>query len=92
MVDKSTLKTIGLVTILIALVLSIGAIVISGIDFEVLNVKWNNSPWRHLGILQLVSTIFAAVVSLIGLFIFILFFEKRQLIGFVNFYFFIIFL
>ena len=77
-------KISGLVTILIALILSIGAITISGIDFQVLNVNWNNSPWRHLGLLQLVSTIYAAVISIFGIFIYTVLSDKKPLLITVN--------
>ena len=63
-------KISGLVTILIALILSIGAIIVAGIDFQVLNVNWNNSPWRHIGILQLTSSIYTLVVSILGILVF----------------------
>ena len=77
-------KISGLVTILIALILSIGAIIVSGIDFQVLNVNWNNSPWRHLGLLQLVSTIYAAVISIFGIIIFTALSDKKLLVIIVN--------
>ena len=77
-------KISGLVTILIALILSIGAIIVSGIDFQVLNVNWNNSPWRHLGLLQLVSTIYAAVISIFGIFIYTVLSDKKPLLITVN--------
>ena len=77
-------KISGLVTILIALILSIGAIIVSGIDFQVLNVNWNNSPWRHLGVLQLVSTIYAAVISIFGIIIFTALSDKKLLVIIVN--------
>ena len=64
------IKTIGLIIILISLILSIGAITVSGIDFQVLNVNWNNSPWRHIGILQLTSSIYTLVVSILGILVF----------------------
>ena len=82
-------KISGLVTILIALILSIGAIIVSGIDFQVLNVNWNNSPWRHLGVLQLVSTIFATVVSLIGILINMICSKEKSIPGFVILFYFI---
>ena len=75
MVDYEKLS--GIVTTSIALILSIGAITISGIDFQVLNVNWNNSPWRHLGLLQLVSTIYAAVISIFGIIIFTALSDKK---------------
>ena len=77
-------KISGLVTILIALILSIGSIIVSGIDFQVLNVNWNNSPWRHLGLLQLVSTIYAAVISIFGIIIFTALSDKKLLVIIVN--------
>ena len=77
-------KISGLVTILIALILSIGSIIVSGIDFQVLNVNWNNSPWRHLGVLQLVSTIYAAVISIFGIIIFTALSGKKLLVIIVN--------
>jgi hypothetical protein len=77
-------KISGLVTILIALILSIGSIIVSGIDFQVLNVNWNNSPWRHLGVLQLVSTIYAAVISIFGIIIFTALSDKKLLVIIVN--------
>ena len=77
-------KISGLVTILIALILSIGAIIVSGIDFQLLNVNWNNSPWRHLGVLQLVSTIYAAVISIFGIIIFTALSDKKLLVIIVN--------
>ena len=77
-------KISGLVTILIALILSIGSIIVSGIDFQVLNVNWNNSPWRHLGVLQLVSTIYPAVISIFGIIIFTALSDKKLLVIIVN--------
>ena len=77
-------KIIGIVSISIALLLSIGAIIVSGIDFQVLNVNWNNSPWRHLGVLQLVSTIYAAVISIFGIIIFTALSDKKLLVIIVN--------
>ena len=82
MVDYEKLS--GIVTTSIALILSIGAITISGIDFQVLNVNWNNSPWRHLGVLQLVSTIYAAVISIFGIIIFTALSDKKLLVIIVN--------
>jgi hypothetical protein len=82
MVDYEKLS--GIVTTSIALILSIGAITISGIDFQVLNVNWNNSPWRHLGLLQLVSTIYAAVISIFGIFIYTVLSDKKPLLITVN--------
>ncbi len=82
MVDYEKLS--GIVTTSIALILSIGAITISGIDFQVLNVNWNNSPWRHLGLLQLVSTIYAAVISICGILIYTVLSNKKRLIIVVN--------
>ena len=82
MVDYEKLS--GIVTTSIALILSIGAITISGIDFQVLNVNWNNSPWRHLGLLQLVSTIYAAVISIFGIIIFTALSDKKLLVIIVN--------
>ena len=77
-------KIIGIVSISIALLLSIGAIIVSGIDFQVLNVHWNNSPWRHLGLLQLVSTIYAAVISIFGIFIYTVLSDKKPVLITVN--------
>ena len=82
MVDYEKLS--GIVTTSIALILSIGAITISGIDFQVLNVNWNNSPWRHLGLLQLVSTIYAAVISIFGIFIYTILSDKKPVLITVN--------
>jgi hypothetical protein len=82
MVDYEKLS--GIVTTSIALILSIGAITISGIDFQVLNVNWNNSPWRHLGLLQLVSTIYAAVISIFGIFIYTVLSDKKPVLITVN--------
>ena len=79
------IKTIGLIIILISLILSIGAITVSGIDFQVLNVNWNNSPWRHLGVLQLISTIYTSVVSIIGIIIFTALYNKNVFIIIVNY-------
>ena len=87
MVASSSIKTISLVTILVAFALAVGALVVSAIDFDVLNVKWNNSPWRHLGVLQLVSTIYATVVSLIGLLINFLCSQQKSIFLFVIFLF-----
>ena len=77
-------KIIGIVSISIALLLSIGAIIVSGIDFQVLNVHWNDSPWRHLGLLQLVSTIYAACISIFGILIYTVLSNKKGLILTVN--------
>ena len=77
-------KIIGIVSISIALLLSIGAIIVSGIDFQVLNVHWNNSPRRHLGLLQLVSTIYAAVISICGILIYTVLSNNKRLIIVVN--------
>ena len=85
MVDSSAIKTINLVTLLVAFILGLSGIIVSGIDNDVLNVKWNNSPWRHLGVLQLVSTIYATVVSLIGLLINIICFQEKSILGLVIF-------
>ena len=82
MVDYEKLS--GIVTTSIALILSIGAIIVSGIDFQVLNVHWNNSPWRHLGLLQLVSTIYAAVISIFGIFIYTVLSDKKPVLITVN--------
>ena len=65
--DTNSWKTIGLTTTIICLIFSIGGIVLSIIDFNVVNLKWNNSPWRHLGILQLTSSLYTFVVSIIGI-------------------------
>ena len=58
MAATDSLKTIGLTTTIICLIFSLGAIILTIIDFNVVNVKWNNSPWRHIGILQLTSSEF----------------------------------
>ena len=87
MVDSSAIKTINLVTLLVAFILGLSGIIVSGIDNDVLNVKWNNSPWRHLGVLQLVSTIYAIVVSLIGLLINFLCSQQKSIFLFVIFLF-----
>ena len=89
MVASPSIKTISLVTILVAFALAVGALVVSAIDFDVLNVKWNNSPWRHLGVLQLVSTIFATVVSLIGILINMICSKEKSIPGFVILFYFI---
>ena len=65
--DTNSWKTIGLTTTIICLIFSIGGIVLSIIDFNVVNLKWNNSPWRYLGILQLTSTLFTLVTSILGI-------------------------
>ena len=54
----------------------------SSIDFQVLNVRWNNSPWRHLGICQLTSSIYSGLTCIIGMLIFST--HKKPLIGFVR--------
>ena len=87
--DTNSWKTIGLTTTIICLIFSIGGIVLSIIDFNVVNLKWNNSPWRHLGVLQLVSTIFATVVSLIGILINIICSKEKSIPGFVILFYFI---
>ena len=89
MVDSSAIKTINLVTLLVAFILGLSGIIVSGIDNDVLNVKWNNSPWRHLGVLQLVSTIFATVVSLIGILINMICSKEKSIPGFVILFYFI---
>ena len=85
-IKMSKNKLLGLITIIISLILSLAAITISGIDFQVLNVKWNQSPWRHLALLQLTSTIYAAVTSIIGIIIFLLFENNKILIPIVILY------
>ena len=85
MAESSVIKTLGLVTVLITLALSIGALVITAIDFRIININWNNSPWRHLGILQYISTIFVVCISIIGLLAFILMTGEKTFIKLVNF-------
>ena len=70
MVAKDSLKTIGLTTTIICLIFSLGALILTFIDYNVVNVNWNNSPWRHIGILQLTSTIYTLVVSILGILVF----------------------
>ena len=67
MTATDSLKTIGLTTTIICLIFSLAAIILTILDFNVVNVKWNNSPWRHIGILQLTSTLYTFVVSIIGI-------------------------
>jgi hypothetical protein len=88
MVDSSAIKTINLVTLLVAFILGLSGIIVSGIDNDVLNVKWNNSPWRHLGVLQIASTIFATVISLIGILINIICFQEKSILGLVILFYF----
>ena len=86
MADSSGVKTFGLVTVLIALALSISALIITIIDYSIINIDWNNSPWRHLGVLQLISTCYAVFVSLFGILTYIVFPQEKTIISFVNFY------
>ena len=88
MVDSSSIKTISLVTILIAFAFSLAAVIVSAIDYDVLDVDWNNSPWRHLGVLQIASTIFATVISLIGILINIICFQEKSILGLVILFYF----
>ena len=88
MVASSSIKTISLVTILIAFAFSLAAVIVSAIDYDVLNVDWNNSPWRHLGVLQIASTIFVTVISLIGILINIICFQEKSILGLVILFYF----
>ena len=82
MAASSAVKTFGLVTALISLALSIGALIVSLIDYRIINIDWNNSPWRHLGVLQLISTCYAVF----GILTYIVFSQDKTIILFVNFY------
>ena len=88
-------KTQGLITILISFVFSAAGIVMSGIDFQVLNIKWNKSLWRHLGLLKIISTSYSGFVCLIGMLVFTSLSHSKGLIGlvrkqFFNFNFFLV--
>jgi hypothetical protein len=69
--SAATKKTVGFITSLISLIFGIGAIVLMTMDYQVINVKWTNSPWRHLGFLQCISTIYASIISLFGISVFL---------------------
>ena len=81
-------KSPGLITILISFFFSAAGIVMSGIDFQVLNVKWNKSLWRHLGLLKIISTSYSGFVCLIGILVFTSLSHSKGLIGLVRKYFF----
>ena len=77
-------KSPGLISILISFIFTVASIVMSSIDFQVLNVRWNNSPWRHLGICQLTSSIYSGFTCIIGMLVFSSLYHQKPLIGFVR--------
>lgn len=68
--SKSSLKTFGLITVLLYLVLGVAGIIMAGINYQVINVKWAEGPWKHLAPIQLAVTIYLVVTSLIGVAVF----------------------
>lgn len=84
---SSTKKTVGFITSLISLIFGIGAISLMAMDYQVLNVKWTNSPWRHLGLLQCISTIYASIVSLFGISVFLVLSHLNSALFIVSFFF-----
>ena len=68
--SKSTLKTFGLITVLLYLALGVAAIIMLGINYQVINVKWAEGPWKHLVPIQLAVTIYLVATSLIGVAVF----------------------
>lgn len=68
--SKSTLKFIGMITVLIYLLFGLASLIMSGINFQVINTKWAEGPWKHLAPIQLAVTIYLVFTSLIGLLVF----------------------
>lgn len=63
---KAQLKIIGLVTVLIYLFFGLAALIMSGINYQVLNVQWSEGPWKHLAPIELAVTIYLVVTSILG--------------------------
>ena len=64
---KAQLKIIGLVTVLIYLVFGLAALIMSGINFQVLHVQWSEGPWTHLAPIELAVTIYLVVTAIVGI-------------------------
>ena len=84
--SKSTLKCMGLITVLLYLALGIAAIIMAGINYQVINVKWAEGPWKHLAPIQLAVTIYLTVTSLIGLSVFTCCSNAKIVISIVSFF------
>ena len=84
--SKSTLKCMGLITVLLYLALGIAAIIMAGINYQVINVKWSEGPWKHLAPIQLAVTIYLTVTSLIGLSVFTCCSNAKIVISIVSFF------
>lgn len=67
---KATLKKIGTIIVLLYLLFGVAAVIIAGINYQVINLKWAEGPWKHLAPIQLAVTIYLIVTSLFGLAVF----------------------
>lgn len=84
--SKSSLKSMGLITVGLYLLLGIAAIIMAGINYQVINVKWAEGPWKHLAPIQLAVTIYLTVTSLFGLAVFTCCSNAKCVISIVSFY------
>ena len=64
---KAQLKSIGLATVLTYLFFGLAALIMSGINFQVLNVQWSEGPWNHLAPIELAVTIYLVVTAFVGI-------------------------
>ena len=83
---KAQLKIIGLVTVLIYLVFGLAALIMSGINFQVLHVQWSEGPWTHLAPIELAVTIYLVVTAIVGVLTFTVCSPNKGVIMFVSTY------
>lgn len=81
-----TIKIIGIITSAISLIIGIATITLAIIGYKYIYINYTIGPWKTLGPLQIGCIIYLLFISLIGIFIFLLFSRMKLLVITVNKY------
>lgn len=81
---KTTLKTIGIITVLIYFIFGLAVLIMNIINFDITNAPWAEGPWKHLAPLQLTVTIYILFPFIIGILIFTSFTSSNLLLTLVS--------
>ena len=82
--NKTTLKTIGTITVLIYFIFGLAALIMHIINFDITNVPWAFGPWKYVAPLQLIVTIYILFPFIIGILIFTSFTSNNLLLTLVS--------
>lgn len=80
---RSTLKIIGLISVIIFLVFGAAALIMAGISYQVIETDWGVGPWRHLAPINLAVTIYLIFSSIISFLVFTTCSQSKPFIIFV---------